>query len=70
MFFKKNKSGYKVFEEDGTYKSVHKRVAEKKLGGKIWKGYEVHHVDGNKDNNRPSNVTVLKKKTHRWLHRQ
>jgi len=35
MKYGKNKSGYKVFKENGKWKSVHKRVAEKKVGGKI-----------------------------------
>jgi len=50
MEFRRNKSGYKVFKENGKYKTVHKRVAEKKVGGKIFSGYEVHHIDGNKNN--------------------
>ncbi|PJE81425.1 HNH endonuclease [Candidatus Pacearchaeota archaeon CG10_big_fil_rev_8_21_14_0_10_32_42] len=67
--FRKNKSGYQVFKDrDGTTRSVHKRVAEKKIGGSIWGGYEVHHRDGNKSNNRPSNLQVLKRSTHRGLH--
>ena len=67
--FKKNKSGYQFFKDgDGKTRSVHKRVAEKKLGGKVWKGYEVHHRDGNKNNNRPSNISVVKKSTHRKIH--
>jgi hypothetical protein len=67
--FKTNKSGYKTFKDsDGTTHSVHKRVAEKKVGGKIYKGYEVHHKDGNKTNNRPSNLSVIKKSAHRRLH--
>ena len=36
FLFRKNKSGYKVFkDEDGRTRSVHKRVAEKKLGGRV-----------------------------------
>jgi len=67
--FKKNKSGYKVFKDsDGKTRSVHKRVAEKKMGGKVKKGYEVHHKDGNKANNRPSNLWAVKKSTHKKLH--
>jgi hypothetical protein len=67
--FRRNKSGYKTFKDsDGTTQSVHKRVAEKKMGGSVKKGYEVHHRDGNKTNNRPSNLTVIKKSTHRKLH--
>jgi hypothetical protein len=67
--FRTNKSGYKTFtDSDGTTRSVHKRVAEKKMGGPVKKGYEVHHRDGNKTNNRSSNLTVVKKSTHRKLH--
>jgi hypothetical protein len=44
-------------------------VAEKKLGGAIRPGYEVHHVDGNKNNNRASNLTVVSKAAHRAIHR-
>ena len=70
VLFKRNKSGYKVFKDsDGSTQSVHKRVAEKKMGGSVREGYEVHHRDGNKDNNRPSNLTALKRSTHRKLHR-
>ena len=68
MKFRRNKSGYKVFEERGKIQSVHKRVAEKKVGGKIYPGYEVHHKDGNKNNNRPSNLAVLKKSFHKKIH--
>jgi len=68
MGFRRNKSGYKVFKENGKWKSVHKRVAEKKVGGKIFSGREVHHIDGNKNNNRPSNLTVVKKSVHKKIH--
>ena len=71
MAFKRNKSGYKTFEDsDGTTRSVHKRVLEKKMGGKVRKGYEAHHVDGNKDNNRPSNLRAVKKSTHKKIHKK
>jgi hypothetical protein len=67
--FKKNKSGYAVFKDkDGKTRSVHKRVCEKKMGGKVRDGYEVHHKDGNKLNNRPENLWALKKSTHRKNH--
>lgn len=68
MAFRRNKSGYKTFREKGKTKLVHRRVLEKKLGGKIWKGYEGHHKNGNKNNNRPSNLTAVKKRTHRRIH--
>lgn len=57
---KKNKSGYKTFKEDGKHIFVHRRVAEKKVGGKIYKCFEVHYRGGGKDNNRPDNLAVLK----------
>ena len=66
----KNKSGYKVYKSGGKTRSVHKRVAEKRLGGKVFKGYEVHHKDGNKTNNRSSNLSVVKKSTHRKIHKK
>ena len=36
--------------------------------GKIPKGYEVHHIDGNTHNNDISNLTLLSIKEHRSLH--
>ena len=59
----KNKSGYKKYANSGKF--VHIAQAEKKVGGKINDGYEVHHKDGNKTNNKISNLAVLKKKFHR-----
>ena len=53
---------------DGKWQSVHKRVAEKKVGGKIFKGHEVHHKNGNKLDNRPSNLQVLTKAAHKKIH--
>ena len=67
--FSKNKNGYKTFKDtDGIWQSVHKRVAEKKVGGKIFKGHEVHHKNGNKLDNRPSNLQVLTKAAHKKIH--
>jgi hypothetical protein len=68
MVLRKNEKGYQVFKEEGKLKSVHKRVCEKKMGGKVRKGYEVHHKDGNKNNNRPGNLIAIKKSTHRRIH--
>lgn len=64
MAFRRNKSGYQVFREKGKTQSVHKRVLEKKLGRPLRKGYEAHHKDRNKDNNRPSNMQERRRGTH------
>ena len=67
-----NKSGYAQFKDPrtGQWTLTHRRVAEKKVGGNIFAGYEVHHIDGNKTNNRPSNLTVVSQAKHRAIHRK
>lgn len=67
-WFKRNKSGYATFKEGNKRVLVHRRVAEKKLGGSIFDGYEVHHKNGIRTDNRPSNLTVMKRSSHRKLH--
>ena len=58
----KNKGGYHKYKDSDKF--VHIANAEKKVGGKIHKGYEVHHKDGNINNNKTSNLAVLKKNFH------
>ena len=68
---RRNKGGYNVFTDRyGVTRSVHKRVLEKKMGGAVRKGYEAHHKDGNKNNNRPSNIIAVRKSTHRKIHKK
>ncbi len=38
------------------------------MGSKILPGYEVHHINGVKTDNRPSNLIVLSKAKHRAIH--
>jgi hypothetical protein len=65
-----NKSGYQTYRDPntGVWNSVHKRVAEKMVGGPIGPGREVHHIDGNKNNNQPSNLRIVSKEEHRRIH--
>ena len=50
--------GYRKFKDSGTY--VHRWVEEKKLGRKLKPDEVVHHRDGNKLNNSPTNLKVFR----------
>lgn len=52
------------------YAYEHRVVAEKKLGRRLEKGEEVHHRDGNKQNNDPENIDVLRRAEHAKIHRK
>ncbi len=60
-----NAEGYQVYKDSGV--PVHKRVAEKKVGGPIYEGRVVHHKDGNKRNNHPANLQVMDRSDHSRL---
>ncbi len=49
--------------------SAYRKVAEMYLGRKLKKGEVVHHINGNRDDNRIENLLVLKDaETHRNIH--
>ena len=60
--FFKDKKGYKRYSDPG--KSVHRHVAERKLGRKLRKG-EVVHINRNKSDNRRKNLWAFKNQKHR-----
>lgn len=64
------KNGYHQYNTGYGWKWTHRRVAEKKMGGSIRPGYEVHHINGNKRDNRPKNLKVLSKKAHMAIHKR
>lgn len=61
-----NDEGYRCFEDSGI--PVHRWVYEKTSGRKIPKGHDVHHIDGNKLNNDPSNLEGMRHNDHFDLH--
>ena len=61
-----DENGYRRFKDSG--KSVHRWVAEKKVKGKIHEGRVVHHRDGDKQNNDPSNLRIMSRSDHSRLH--
>lgn len=60
--FRMNGDGYMVraVVVDGVreYQSEHRVVMERMLGRKLLPGENVHHIDGNKSNNRPENLEL------------
>ena len=53
------------------YSAEHILVAEQMLGRPLQKRKEVvHHINGDKSDNRPDNLLVCTKSRHRTLHRQ
>jgi len=69
--FKKKRivNGYEQYRDWwGRWKFTHIYNAEKKVGGKIWKGHVVHHRDGDKRNNSPENLQVMKRGRHSRMH--
>jgi len=66
--YRTSNSGYRQYKSGSGLNYTHRTVAEKKLGGSIYKGYEVHHINGNKTDNRPSNLTVVSSSKHKQIH--
>lgn len=64
-FTRDEKTGY--YLNSTLRKRIHRYVWEF-YNGSIPKGYEVHHIDGNKANNDISNLALLSKKEHALLH--
>ncbi|QQG52325.1 MAG: HNH endonuclease [Candidatus Falkowbacteria bacterium] len=63
----RSKRGYVFFK--ATKKPVHRWIMEKIIGDELRPGTVVHHRDGNKANNRPSNLKLFpSQKAHFMYH--
>lgn len=61
------RNGYKEYYQNGKWHSTHRRAFEKR-NGTIPKGHVVHHKNGNKLDNRSSNLTSMTRSAHTALH--
>ncbi len=70
-FRKDKKTGYYLSSQyfDGRRKRLHVYVWEREHGPAP-KGYQVHHIDFNKDNNEPENLVCISEHEHQSLHMQ
>lgn len=63
-----NSHGYRAVTIGGKEFLKHRLVAEKSLGRKILSSEDVHHINGNKLDNRPENLEVITKREHTIEH--
>jgi hypothetical protein len=53
---------------NGRRRHEHRLIAERVLGRPLTRSECVHHIDGNGLNNAPSNLIIMDRSYHRWLH--
>lgn len=59
---------YKIKYSNGKNKLEHRVIVEEKLGRKLLKNESVHHINGDKRDNRIENLVVMNKAEHHSLH--
>ena len=68
--FRKKSNGYWI-NNTSSVRYLHREVLKQELGltEEQIKGLHVHHIDGNKDNNKPENLTLISAEAHNKLHK-
>lgn len=62
---------YRKAIKDGQMKGEHVIVAERMHGGPLPAGAVVHHINGDRFDNRPENLMVCRDQAHHWqVHRE
>lgn len=66
----RKRNGYAQFfdEREGHWILTHRRAVENMLGGPLSHAHHVHHIDGDKLNNRPRNLVAVAPAVHQRLH--
>lgn len=59
-----NANGYRVYKNSG--RLVHRHMAKIKLGRPLRSSEVVHHINRNKQDNRPSNLYVFSNQRAHW----
>ncbi len=59
-----NGQGYKIVYDKGKRVVEHRVVAEQMIGRPLLSSEIVHHIDGNRANNDPSNLQIMTKQEH------
>lgn len=58
------RSGYRILYDKGQKRYEHQIIAEEMLGRPLENNEVVHHIDGNRSNNSPDNLVVMKRQEH------